>query len=218
MEAHIDSVSPSVSESELSSESGRDGHGRFAPGNTHGFLAGRSGNPGGRPRGASFAAALARHAVTPVGDREEMVKIARTIGLDPAEARNIDVVAALFYVVVSRALLRAASGSGRADDRLVGMLQVLLKALDPTEVRLSGPDGGPIPIAAAVASVQAALGMLPMGADGGGLTFTTDSDAIAISATDSAPAGELTGDVPTATTTVVGGATQTLHLDRPNEP
>ncbi|MFO0840696.1 MAG: hypothetical protein U1D55_19480 [Phycisphaerae bacterium] len=43
---------------------------------------------------------------------------------------------------MSRALLRAASGSGRADDRLVGMLQVLLKALDPTEVRLSDPTAG----------------------------------------------------------------------------
>ncbi|MFO0836941.1 MAG: hypothetical protein U1D55_00320 [Phycisphaerae bacterium] len=129
-----DDPSPASTAGETAREYGRDEHGRFTPGNTHGFLVGRSGNPGGRPRGASFAAALARHAVTPVGDREEMVKIARTIGLDPAEARNIDVVAALFYVVVSRALLRAASGSGRADDRLVGMLQVLLKALDPTEV------------------------------------------------------------------------------------
>ena len=34
---------------------------------------------------------------------------------------------------------------GRADDKLVGMLQVLLKALDPSELRVTGPDGGPIP-------------------------------------------------------------------------
>ncbi len=41
------------------------------------------------------------------------------------------------------------------------MLQVLLKALDPAELRLTGPDGGPIPIAAVVANVQSALGMRP---------------------------------------------------------
>ena len=50
---------------------------------------------------------------------------------------------------------------GRADERLVGLLQVLLKALDPAELRVSGPDGGPIPIAAVIANVQSALGMRP---------------------------------------------------------
>lgn len=59
--------------------------------------------------------------------------------------------AGLFYVVLCRALLRASSAGGRTDDRLVGMLQVLLKALDPSELRVSGPDGGPIPIAAVIA-------------------------------------------------------------------
>ena len=90
-----------------------------------------------------------------------MARIARMIGIDPEEARNIDVVAALFYVVLSRSLLRASNSNGRADDKLVGMLQVLLKALDPSELRVSGPDGGPIPIAAVVANVQTALGMRP---------------------------------------------------------
>ena len=94
-----------------------------------------------------------------------MTKIARTIGLDPDQARNIDVVAALFYAALSRSLLRAATGNGRADDKLVGMLQVLLKALEPSELRLSGPDGGPIPIAAVVANVQSALGMRPGNAE-----------------------------------------------------
>jgi hypothetical protein len=88
-----------------------------------------------------------------------MARIAKTIGLDPAKARNIDVVAALFYVVVARQLVRASTGSGRTDERLVGMLQVLLRALDPTELRLAGPGGGPIPIASVVANVQTALGM-----------------------------------------------------------
>ncbi len=142
-------------------EPGRDQRGRFAPGNLNRWLPGKSGNPGGRPSGASFAAALARQAVAPVSTREEMAQIARKIGLDPAEARTIDVVASLFYVALCRALLQAAGHGGRADERLVGLLQVLLKALDPAELRVSGPDGGPIPIAAVVANVQAALGMRP---------------------------------------------------------
>jgi hypothetical protein len=136
--------------------------GKFAHGNPHAWKPGKSGNPGGRPKGASFAAALARQAVAPVADREEMARIAQTIGLDPAEARNIDVVAALFYVVVARQLVRASTGNGRTDERLVGMLQVLLRALDPTELRLAGPGGGPIPIASVVANVEAALGMCPL--------------------------------------------------------
>ena len=89
--------------------------------------------------------------------------MARLIGLNPEEARNIDVVAALFYLVLCRALLRASGNGGRADDRLVGMLQVLLKALDPSELRVAGPDGGPIPITAVIADVQTALGMRPTG-------------------------------------------------------
>ncbi len=90
-----------------------------------------------------------------------MSKIAKSIGLDPEQAQNIDVVAALFYAALSRSLLRAATSNGRADDKLVGMLQVLLKALDPAELRLTSPDGGPIPIAAVAANVQSALGMRP---------------------------------------------------------
>jgi hypothetical protein len=137
----------------------RDRRGRFAPGNPYRWASGESGNPGGRPKGASFAAALARQALAPVSDREEMAQICRTIGLDPEEARDIDVVAALFYVVLCRSLLRASGPNGRADERLVGMLHVLLKALDSSELRISGPDGGPIPIASVIANVQTALGM-----------------------------------------------------------
>jgi hypothetical protein len=135
--------------------------GQFGRGNAYRWRTGTSGNPRGRPRGASFSAALARQAVTPIAGKDEMVKIATMIGLDPSQARNIDVVAGLFYTTLSRMLVRAASGSGRVDERVVGMLQVLLKALDPQELRVSGPGGGPIPIAAAVANVQAALGMQP---------------------------------------------------------
>lgn len=138
---------------------GRSG---FQAGNPYRWQPGQTGNPGGKRKGASFAAALARQAVAPVTDRDEMVKIAQTIGIDPADAKNIDVVAALFYTVLCRLMVRATSSSGRVDERLVGMLQVLLRALDPAELRVSGPDGGPIPIAAVVADVQAALGMRPI--------------------------------------------------------
>ena len=44
--------------------------------------------------------------------------------------------------------------SCRADDKLVGVLQVLLKPLDSAELRVTGPDGSPIPIAAVVANVR----------------------------------------------------------------
>src|SRR5215470_7849737 len=142
----------------------RDAHGQFVPGHPHRFRPGQSGNPHGRPKGASFANALARQAAAPVSDREEMARIAQTIGLDPKEARNIDVVAGLYYVVLCRMLVRASTANGRADERLVGMLQVLSRALDPAELRVSGPDGGPIPIAAVIANVQTALGMRPVDA------------------------------------------------------
>ncbi|MCZ6817847.1 MAG: hypothetical protein O7F76_14265 [Planctomycetota bacterium] len=112
-----------------------------------------------------------------------MAKIARSIGLDPEQAQNIDVVAALFYAALSRSLLRAATGNGRADDKLVGMLQVFLKALEPAEHRLTGPDGGPIPIAAVVANVQPAIGKRPNpGArQGEGLVRMSERDAKKVS-------------------------------------
>ena len=48
-------------------------------GNPYRFSVGQTGNPRGRPRGASFSAALSRQALKPVADREEMSKIARSI-------------------------------------------------------------------------------------------------------------------------------------------
>ncbi len=58
-----------------------DRRGKFAHGNPLAWKPGQSGNPSGRPKGASFAGALAQHALAPVSDREEMAKIAQTIGL-----------------------------------------------------------------------------------------------------------------------------------------
>ncbi len=60
----------------------------------------------------SFSAALGRQALAPVADREEMTKIATSIGLDPEQAQNIDVVAALFYAALSRSLRRTATVQG----------------------------------------------------------------------------------------------------------
>ncbi len=42
-----------------------------------------------------------------------MAKIARSFGLDPEQAQNIDVVAEHFYAALSRSLLRAATGNRR---------------------------------------------------------------------------------------------------------
>ena len=89
-----------MSDSQKGDAAVRDRRGRFAAGHPHRWAPGQSGNPGGRPKGASFATALAKQAATPVADREEMTKIAESIGLDPEQAQNIDVVAALFYAAM----------------------------------------------------------------------------------------------------------------------
>ena len=41
-------------------------------GNPYRFSLGQTGNPKGRPKGASLASALSRQALKPVADREEM--------------------------------------------------------------------------------------------------------------------------------------------------
>ncbi len=83
--------------SQQESAATHDQRGKFARGNPLAWKPGQSGNPSGRPKGASFATALAKQAATPVADREEMAKIARSIGLDPEQAQNIDVVAVFIY-------------------------------------------------------------------------------------------------------------------------
>ena len=70
----------------INAPSDRDTGGRFVPGNPHRWPPGQTGNREVKVRGASFAQALARQAVASVDDREEMAKIAQTIGLNPADA------------------------------------------------------------------------------------------------------------------------------------
>ena len=57
-------------------------------------------------------------------------------------------------IEVCRPILLAARGTS-----WLGMLQMLLKALDPSALRVTGPDSDPIPIAATVANVQSTLGI-----------------------------------------------------------
>lgn len=152
-------VSSDLAPPEAPAGAERDSLGRFQPGNRHCWKRGRSGNPKGGRRGASFATALARQALRPIGNRDEMARIAETIGLNPRAAKNLDVVAALFYTTLSRLLLRAATQSGRVDERLVGMLMVLLKALDPIGVKVGPVQNAGAAITTVIANVQTALGM-----------------------------------------------------------
>ncbi len=123
----------------------------------HRWKPGQSGNPSGRPKeSGSLAAALRRVGVKPAKTRAELVKIAEQLGMDPEEARNIDVVAGLIYDSITQLLIRTVKGHTGAGDKLVGLLQLLFKALDGDERRitLSGPDD----LQAALTSVSAVLG------------------------------------------------------------
>ncbi len=118
---------------------------------------GESGNPRGRPReSGSLAAALRRVGVKPAKTRTELAKIAVQLGMDPDEAQNIDVVAGLIYDGITQLLIRTVKGNTRAGDKLVGLLQLLSKALDGDErqITLSGPGE----LRAALTSVSAVLG------------------------------------------------------------
>ena len=74
--------------------------------------------------------------MAPVSDREEMAKIARTIGLDSDEAPSIHVVSALFYVVLSPPSAAGAQGlegaclaAGNPEDKPPPLIQILLGLL-----------------------------------------------------------------------------------------
>ncbi len=135
----------------------------------HRWKPGQSGNPSGRPKeSGSLAAALRRAGVKPAKTRAELVKIAEQLGMDPEEARNIDVVAGLIYDSITQLLIRTVKGHTGAGDKLVGLLQLLFKALDGDEKRITL--SGPGDLQAALTSVSAVLGFkaslaAPPGAD-----------------------------------------------------
>ncbi len=123
----------------------------------HRWKPGQSGNPSGRPKETgSLAAALRRVGVKPAKTRAELVKIAEQLGMDPEEARNIDVVAGLIYDSITQLLIRTVKGHTGAGDKLVGLLQLLFKALDGDERRITL--SGPGDLQAALTSVSAVLG------------------------------------------------------------
>ena len=118
---------------------------------------GQSGNPSGRPReSGSLAAALRRVGVKPAKTRVELTKLAQQLGMDPEEAQNIDVVAGLIYDGITQLLIRTVKGNTGAGDKLVGLLQLLFKALDGDERRITL--SGPGELHAALTSVSAVLG------------------------------------------------------------
>ena len=123
----------------------------------HRWKPGQSGNPTGRPReSGSLAAALRRVGVKPAKTRAELSKLAQQLGMDPDEARNIDVVAGLIYDGITQLLVRTVKGSTGAGDKLVGLLQLLFKALDGDERRITL--SGPGELESALTSVSAVLG------------------------------------------------------------
>ena len=118
---------------------------------------GQSGNPSGRPReSGSLAGALRRVGVKPAKTRAELAKIAGQLGMDLEEVRNIDVVAGLVYEGITQLLIRTVKGNTRAGDKLVGLLQLLFKALDGDERRITL--SGPGDLEAALTSVSTVLG------------------------------------------------------------
>ncbi len=118
---------------------------------------GQSGNPSGRPReSGSLAAALRRVGVKPAKTRAELTKLAVQLGMDPDETQNIHVVAGLIYDSITQLLIRTVKGSTGAGDKLVGLLQLLFKALDGDERRITL--SGPGELEAALTSVSAVLG------------------------------------------------------------
>ena len=121
---------------------------------------GQSGNPSGRPReSGSLAAALRRVGVKPAKTRAELTKLAEQLGMDPDETQNIDVVAGLIYDGITQLLIRTVKGNTRAGDKLVGLLQLLFKALDGDERHITVH--GPGELEAALTSVSAVLGFKP---------------------------------------------------------
>jgi hypothetical protein len=123
----------------------------------HRWKPGQSGNPSGRPKeSGSLAAALRRVGVKPAKARAELIQIAHQLGMDPDEAKSIDVVAGLIYDGITQLLIRTIKGQTGAGDKLVGLLQLLFKALDGDERRITL--SGPGDLEAVLTNVSAVLG------------------------------------------------------------
>lgn len=123
----------------------------------HVWKPGQSGNPSGRAKhSSSFTVALRRIGVKPAKTRAELAKLAEKLGLDPEEACHLDVIAGLMYDGIAQLLLRTIRGEVGAGDKLVGLLQVLHKALDGDERRITLSSAADLP--GALASVSAVLG------------------------------------------------------------
>ncbi len=141
---------------------------------------GESGNPTGRPKeSGSLAAALRRMGVRPAKTRAELTKIAQQLGMDPEETQNIDIVAGLIYDGITQLLIRTVKGNTGAGDKLVGLLQLLFKALDGDERRIT--ISGPGELEAALTSVSAVLGFraevaLPPASDDAALPKDEDTE------------------------------------------
>ncbi len=150
-----DNIEPIAEESPAAEEATSGGRAPWlAP---HRWKPGESGNPSGRPReSGSLAAALRRVGVRPAKTRAELTKLAVQLGMDPDEAQNIDVIAGLIYDGITQLLIRTVKGNTRAGDKLVGLLQLLFKALDGDERRITL--SGPGEMEAALTSVSAVLG------------------------------------------------------------
>ncbi len=152
-----ENIEPIIEESPAPAAEGATNGGRapwLAP---HRWKPGQSGNPSGRPReSGSLAAALRRVGVKPAKTRAELTKLAEQLGMDPDETQNIDGVAGLIFDSLTQLLIRTVKGNTRAGDKLVGLLQLLFKALDGDERRITL--SGPGELEAALTSVSAVLG------------------------------------------------------------
>lgn len=117
---------------------------------------GQSGNPSGKARETcSFAVALRKVGLQPAA-RADLSAIAHKLGLSQESARQIDVVAALFYQGLRRMLQRVADGDVNAAYKSAGLIEVLRKSLDGdrTQVSVEGNGG----LREAMESVSAVLG------------------------------------------------------------